>query len=78
MEPLNLKYENLKKRDNRKWKKVADYLLYILLPALNAFFIAMAATGVFDIKICFWGVSGTNLLIALFKGATKFTAQEEV
>lgn len=75
---MDLKLENLKKPSDKKWKLISDYLLYTGLPAINAFFIAMAATGVFDIKLCFWGVSGTNLLIALFKGLTKFTAEPEV
>ena len=75
---MELKLSNLDKPSDKKWKKVADYLLFTGLPAINGFFIAMAATGVFDIKLCFWGVSGTNLLIALFKGLTKFTAEPEV
>ena len=73
---MELKLENLNKPSNKKWKLIADYLLYTVLPTLNVFFIAMQATGVFSVKLCFWGVAGTNLLIALFKGATKFTAEE--
>jgi hypothetical protein len=71
------KYENLQKPTHPTWKKVANYLLYVLLPALNIFFVAMQATGVFDIKLSFYGVAGTNLLIALFKGATKFTTEPQ-
>jgi len=73
---MELKISNLDKPSNKKWKLVADYLLYTALPAINVFFVAMAATNVFDIKLCFYGVAGSNLLIALFKGATKFTADE--
>ena len=75
---MELKYENLKKPSEKKWKKIADYLLYSALPAINIFFIAMQATGAFDIKLSFYGVAGTNLLIALFKGLTKFTAEPVV
>ncbi len=71
-----LALNNLNKPSNKKWKRVADYLLYTALPSINVFFIAMQATGVFDIKISFWGVAGSNLLIALFKGVTKFTVEE--
>lgn len=75
---MELKYENLKKPSAKKWKKIADYCLYSVLPGLNVFFVAMAATEAFDIKLCFYGVAGTNLLITLFKGLTKFTAEPEV
>jgi len=74
---MELKLENLNKPSHKKWKMIADYLLYTGLPALNVFFIAMQATGVFSVKLCFWGVAGTNLLIALFKGLTKFTAEPQ-
>lgn len=75
---MQLSISNISKPSNKKWKAIADYLLYIALPSINGFFIAMAATGAFDIKLCFWGVSGTNLLIALFKGVSKLTAQDEI
>jgi len=75
---MELKLENLKKPSDKKWKLIADYLLYGLLLPLNTFFIAMAATGIFDIKLCFWGTAGTNLLIGIFKGLTKFTAEPEI
>lgn len=71
-----LKLENFNKPSDPKWKRVADYLLYGALPAINVFFISMQATGLFDPKLCFWGVAGTNLLIALFKTGTKFTTDE--
>lgn len=73
---MNLRIENLNKPSNKKWKAIADYLLYAGLPAINGFFMAMAASGLFDLKLCFWGVAGTNLLIGLFKGLTKFTSEE--
>lgn len=75
---MQLSRENLKKPSEKKWKKIADYLLYTGLPAVNAFFITMQATGAFDIKVSFWGISITTLLITLFKGLTKFTAEPEV
>lgn len=75
---MELKLKNLKKPSDKYWKKIADYLLYSVLPGLNVFFVAMAATNAFSIKLCFYGVAGTNLLITLFKGITKFTAEPEV
>ena len=48
-----LKLENFNKPSDPKWKRVADYLLYGALPAINVFFISMQATGLFDPKLCF-------------------------
>lgn len=69
---MNLSVQNLSKPSNKKWKLVADYLLYTGLPAINVFFLAVQPV---SIKFSLWGASISNLLIMLFKGATKFTAE---
>ena len=68
-----LAVENLNKPSNKKLKRVADYLLYTALPAINVFFIAVQPVSP---KFSLWAIAISNLLIALFKGATKFTAEE--
>lgn len=69
---MNLSVKNLNKPSNRKWKAVADYLLFVALPAINAFFLTMQPISE---EFSLWGVAISNLLIALFKGLTKFTAE---
>lgn len=66
--------KNLNKPSNRKWKLVADYLLYVVLPAINAFFLTLQPISE---KFSLWGIAISNLLITLFKGLTKFTAENE-
>lgn len=67
--------ENINKPSNKKWKTVADYLLYTGLPAINAFFLAIQPVSV---EFTMWGIAISNLLISLFKGAVKFSVEEEV
>jgi hypothetical protein len=69
---MNLSFKNLEKPSNRKWKAIADYLLYTGLPAINVFFLAVQPVSV---EFSLWGAAISNLLIMLFKGATKFTAE---
>ena len=71
---MNLKFENLNKPSDKKWKLIADYLLYTGLPAINVFFAALQPV---SSEFTIWGMAISNLLIGLFKGATKFTAHEE-
>ena len=68
--------ENLDKRSHPVWKKIADYLLYTGLPAVNAFFIYLDAKEMVSTEFALWGVALSTLAIALFKGATKFTTAE--
>lgn len=65
--------KNLKKPDNKNWKRIADYLLYTGLPAINIFFVSIQPIST---EFSLWGVAISTLLISLFKGATKFTADE--
>jgi len=71
---MDLKLSNLDKPSNKKWKKVADYLLYVGLPALVIFFTTLQPV---NPTFSLWGVAISALLISLFKGAVKFTSDEE-
>jgi len=71
---MNLKYENLSKPSNKKWKRIADYLLYTGLPAAVVFFTTIQPVSE---KFSLYGIGVCTLLITLFKGATKFTADEK-
>ena len=67
------KLSNLDKPSNKKWKKVADYLLFTALPAINIFFVTLQPV---SLEFSLWGVAISSLLISLFKGVTKLTADE--
>ena len=71
---MKLSVENLKKPTHRKWKLIADYLLYTALPAVNIFFVAMQPV---DKEFTIWGMAISNLFIMLFKGASKFSTDEK-
>jgi len=70
---MQLSIDNLKKPSDKKWKKIADYLLYTGLPAINIFFATIQPV---SSEFTIWGMAICTLLIALFKGGTKFTAEE--
>ena len=67
------KLSNLDKPSNKKWKKVADYLLFTALPAINIFFVTLQPV---SLEFSLWGIAISTLLISLFKGVTKLTADE--
>ena len=70
---MNLSVSNLDKPSNKKWKLIADYLLYTGLPAINVFFLAVQPVSV---EFSLWGAAISNCLIMLFKGASKFSVEE--
>ena len=70
-----LKIENLKKPPNKKWKLIADYLLYTAMPALIIFFTTVQPV---SLEFSLYGTAVITLLVTLFKGATKFTAEPEI
>lgn len=72
---MQLSINNLNKPSHKGWKRIADYLLYTGLPAINVFFVAIQPVSP---EFTIWALAGSNLLVALFKGATKFTAEPEV
>ena len=75
---MELKLSNLDKPSDKKWKKIANYLLFTALPTLNIFFVAIAVSKYVSPEFSLWSVAICNVLIALFKGTTKFTAEPEV
>ena len=70
---MNISTDNLNKPSHPLLKKIADYLLYTALPALNVFFVAIQPVSP---EFTIWAIASTNLLIALFKGFTKLTVDE--
>jgi hypothetical protein len=72
---MQLSVENLNQADNKKWKKVADYFLYTALPSINVF---LAAVQPVSPEFTIYAMAISNLLIALFKGLSKFTSEENV
>lgn len=66
--------QNVNKPSNKKLKLIADYLLYVFLPAINTFFIAVQPI---NEKFSLWGIAISNLLITLFKGLTKLTINKD-
>lgn len=73
---MELKLSNLSKPDHKRWKLIADYLLYTGLPTINAFFLFLEAKQLVPANFALWGVIVSNTLISLFKGTTKFTTNE--
>ena len=71
---MNLKFENLQKPSNKKWKLIADYLLYTGLPAAVVFFTTVQPVSE---RFSLYGIGICTLLITLFKGTTKFTSDEK-
>jgi len=72
MELININKikENYAAPTNKKWKKVADYLLYTL-PLLITATIAVPSND--SIKV--WLIFGMNVIVIGLKGFTKFTVE---
>jgi hypothetical protein len=71
---MELSISNLDKPSNKKWKKVADYLLYTL--PLYSVAIAVAADQLWSAKTALIITIVINVLIISLKGLTKFTSEE--
>jgi hypothetical protein len=67
---MALSINNIGKPSHKKWKLVADYLLYVALPAITVFFAALQPVSV---EFSLWGVAISTLLASLFKGFVKLT-----
>lgn len=70
---MKLSVENLKKPSHKKWKRIADYLLYTGLPAAVVFFTTIQPVSE---KFSLYGIGLCTLFITLFKGASKFSSDE--
>lgn len=68
---MMLKVENLNKPSNKKWKLIADIMLYSL-PLLNGIIITMPLEDVTQKWIMF----GVNITIVAFKTVSKFTSEQ--
>jgi hypothetical protein len=71
---MELSLDNINKPSHKKWKLIADYLLYTGLPAINAFFLAVQPVST---EFTMWGMGISNLLIALFKGMSKLSVEPQ-
>ena len=61
--------------DNRQLKKIADYLIYVLLPFIQTSLALAETQGLITLKQAFWcGLAATFLLINT-KFLTKFTTE---
>lgn len=67
----NLKYENLSKPSNKKWKLIADIGLYAL-PLIQGAIVTMPVSD----SIQKWIIFGISILIVGFKALSKFTSDE--
>ena len=70
---MQLKYSNIKKESNRKWKRIADILLYTL-PLYQGAIMALPIT---DTSKMWIGFCVTMVTITL-KALTKFTINENI
>ena len=70
----NFKLENLKKPTNKKWKSIADYIIYTILPGL------ITATAFMPISESAqkWIIYGITILSIGFKALSKFTVEENL
>ena len=68
---MMLKVENLNKPSNKKWKLIADIMLYSL-PLLNGIIVTMPLEDVWQKWIMF----GVNIAIVAFKTVSKFTSEQ--
>lgn len=66
------KLENLNKPSNKKWKMIADILLYTL-PLYSG---AIAVLADSSPKFALWANFTISMIVITLKGLTKFTAEE--
>ena len=69
---MQLSLSNLKKHDNKRLKKLADYLLYTLPLYLGAILALPIPEGI-KLYVNF----GVTILIVTCKGLTKFSAEDD-
>jgi predicted phosphoadenosine phosphosulfate sulfurtransferase len=64
-----IKFSNLNKPSNKKWKAIADFFLYSLPLYLTAI---MASPINENVKL--WATFGISIVVVTLKGFSKFTA----
>jgi hypothetical protein len=78
--PINLTNNmNLKQKyrspDNKQLKKIADYLIYVLLPFIQTSLALAETQGLITLKQAFWGGLAATFLLVNTKFLTKFTTE---
>lgn len=68
---MNLKAENWAKPSNKQFKRIADIMLYALL-LVNPVIVSAN----FNDETTKWLLFGINMLIVVFKTASKFSSEE--
>ena len=71
---MELKYSNINRPSNKKFKKIADTLLYCL-PLYTPI---LAGLEPVSPEFTLWAITIINVTVVTLKGITKFTAEEEV
>jgi hypothetical protein len=69
---MKLSIDNLQRPSNKKWKAIADFLLY----SLPLYLVAIMSVPV-DEKIKLWLNFGFTIIIVTLKGLSKFTSEEK-
>ena len=71
---MNLK-QKYRSPDNRQLKKIADYLIYVLLPFIQTSLALAETQGLITLKQAFWGGLAATFLLVNTKFLTKFTTE---
>jgi hypothetical protein len=71
---MNLK-QKYRSPDNKQLKKIADYLIYVLLPFIQTSLALAETQGLISLKQAFWGGLAATFLLINTKFLTKFTTE---
>ena len=71
---MNLK-QKYRSPDNKQLKKIADYLIYVLLPFIQTSLALAESQGLITLKQAFWGGLAATFLLINTKFLTKFTTE---
>lgn len=70
---MELKLNNLDKPSNKKLKRIADILLYLL----PLYIPIIAVLDPISPEFSKWTIAGISVLVVTLKGLTKFTSEDE-
>ncbi len=71
---MNLK-QKYRSPDNKQLKKIADYLIYVLLPFIQTSLALAETQGLISLRQAFWGGLAATFLLINTKFLTKFTTE---
>jgi hypothetical protein len=74
---MNLK-QKYRSPDNRQLKKIADYLIYVLLPFIQTSLALAETQGLITLRQAFWGGLAATFLLINTKFLTKFTTETPI